>query len=303
MWSMRGGRSWRRRWARTALLVGGVVGYGCSEERVRHPPAAATRVISLVPSVTDVIIALGAADRLVGRTRYDQDLRVAHLPSIGGTVDPSIERILALEPDLVISWRSGEAPGIRGQLQRIHLPVRWVGTETLDDMRQTIAAVGGWLGLEERAQSLLREIDGTLAAVRALAATHAPVTALYLVNLDPPMAAGPGTFIDDLLTLAGGRNIVADAPVSWPTVSLETIVRRDPDLVVWPYRAGGPSWRDAVAARPGWRIVAAVREGRVLPVQGDLFDRPGPRLGLAARWLSLAFDSIASVRASNTRKP
>jgi iron complex transport system substrate-binding protein len=108
---------------------------------------------------------------------------------------------------------------------------------------------------------------------------------------------GRNTFVGDLITVAGAHNILDDAPVDWPTVSLETVVRRNPDVIIWTRSREVPAWSAAVAAHPEWKRVRAVRNGRVLELDGNLFNRPGPRLGHAARVLSDALDSIARLPA------
>ncbi len=114
---------------------------------------------------------------------------------------------------------------------------------------------------------------------------------LYVVWHDPPRTTGPGTFIDELITIAGGANVFADVGAPWPAVSLEEVVRRDPDYIVIPRGTGHsvqPEWLDDL---PGWRDLTAVREQRVVTVDSDLFNRPGPRVVEAARTLGQALRS------------
>lgn len=279
----------------TTLWVGCLPAH--SEGRETTEPAR--RVVSLVPSATTAILALGGRDRLVGRTDYDRDPLLREVTSVGGALDPSVERIVALRPDLIIGWRSGADPSVERQVVRLGLPVRRVGTETLGEMRETIHDLGRWLGLEGRSASLLQAIDETLAAVRASAAARGRTPSVfYAVWVDPQVTAGPRTFVSELIALAGGRNVFADAPVNWPTVSLESVIRRDPDLVIWPRSPESRPWRAMVRDHPAWRQVRAVREARVLEVDGDLFNRPGPGLAEAARQLSQALDVVA--RHANT---
>ncbi len=215
---------------------------------------SAQRVISLVPSLTDYVVALGASDRLVGRTDYDRDLRLASLPSVGGTIDPSVERIVSLRPDLVISWRDMGTPGVNERLERLGIPIIRVQVATLAGVVESVREVGRRLGIASKTDSALRALADTFAAIRRSSAGRRPISVFYLVQLDPPMTVGPGTFIDDLLTVAGGRNTFADALVSWPTVSLESIVRRDPDVVIWPRAPDDGVWQSDLRGRPGWHL-------------------------------------------------
>jgi len=253
------------------------------------PEAGPRRVISLIPSVTDLIVAIGAGDRLVARTVYDNNPAVAHLPSIGGTVDPSLERLAGLRPDLVFVWREPRNAALDAFLEGAGIRAQPLGTETLAELRGTLDRIGELLALPERSDSLGRAIDDTLAAVRRRMASRGPTRVLYLLDLDPLLTTGGGTFLDDLIRAAGGRNIFGDVTVKWPGVSVEAVVEHNPDVIVWP-RPGGASAAIAdLRRRPGWRDLPAVITGRVLVVDRDLFNRPGPEIGTAARRLAEGF--------------
>jgi iron complex transport system substrate-binding protein len=251
----------------------------------------AHRIISLIPSATDFVVALGARDRLVARTDYDRDARVAGLPSVGGVVDPSVERIIALKPDLVLTWPDIESPSIDVQFRRFHVPIQPLKMETLDDVRAAVTRLGRWLGREPAAAAWIRALDDTLAAVRAAVSHRTRLTVFYVVQLDPPMTAGKGTFVDNLLDAAGAQNVFADLSETWPTVALEAVARRNPDVLIWPQYAPDASWSDQLRRAPQWLIVPAARAGRVLVVDSNLFDRPGPWLGRSARTLARVIDS------------
>jgi iron complex transport system substrate-binding protein len=253
--------------------------------RELHLPRPARRVISLIPSITETIIALGAADRIVGRTRYDTARAIAARPLVGGTIDPSIETIAALEPDVVITW----APDARGAqaeaLTRAGLATFTLRTEDTTDVFSGIARLGRLLGRETAADSLARAVRAGLDTVARSVAGRPRPSVFYVVYNDPPMTAGPYTFIGQLITIAGGRSIFADVPANWPTVSLEEIVRRNPDVVVLPEGERRGDTLARLRELPGWRDLEAVRAGRVIRVPADLVNRPGPALARAARLL------------------
>lgn len=246
-----------------------------------RPPAA--RIISLLPSVTEMLVALGAGDRLVARTDYDTDPALRRLPSVGGGLHPSLERLTALRPQLVVGWSGDQS---LDQLARPGILVYRPQSQTLADVRCTILHLGRALGLEAGADSLTRAIDGELEDVRRAVQGRPRPSVFYVVWFDPPMTAGPGTFIDELIHIAGGRNVFADAPSPWPTVSLEEVVRRQPAIVLVPRGERGAERSDRLRRAPGWRDLRAVRAGRVIDVDADLFNRPGPRVGKAARTLA-----------------
>jgi iron complex transport system substrate-binding protein len=250
------------------------------------PPA---RVISLVPSATEMIVALGAADRLVARTRYDQAPELAHLPSLGGGLDPNLEAVMALRPDLVVVTPDSDLRATVRRLEALGIPVFSGRSGTVEDLRRLAENLGAVLGGESmaRADAFLDSLRVGLAALERRADTLPRPSVLYLVWHDPPMAAGPGSYLDDLVRAAGGRSTFDDQPTAWPTVSVEEILRRDPDWVVLAEgdAAAGERLR-WIQAAPGWRDLRAVREGRVAVVEADLFNRPGPRILEAARTLA-----------------
>ena len=268
------------------------------DDRGRPHDVAAprTRIVSLIPSVTETLVAMGAADRLVARTRYDEAPEVAGLPSVGGGIDPSLEFLATLAPELVVLWASG-ANGVRLADRLDEVGVDWYGAalQTVDDFRRHAANLGRLVGLAGRADSLVAHVDDRLRAAAVSRKGRDPATVVYVVQADPPMTVGPGTFLDSVLAAAGAVNAFGDIRGNWPLVSMEEVVRRDPDYVIVPVSGYGtprlpPGHRDPgavrMAARPGWSAVSAVAAGRVISVDASLFGRPGPRMGEAALYLA-----------------
>lgn len=248
----------------------------------------AQRVISLIPSATETLIALGATDRVAGRTRYDVAPEVARVPSVGGGLDPSVEAIVALHPDLVLAWENDKRREVPNKLAALGVPVFTLRTEDTTDVFRNIADLGRLTGRDSAARALAAGLRGDLAEVaRSVAGLPRP-RVFYVVFNDPPMTAGPGTFITQLVGVAGGQTIFPDVRQPWPTVAMEEIVRRAPDLVVVP-QGDQTNALEQLRARPGWRDVPAVRAGHVVAVPANLLNRPGPHLGEAARTLRAAF--------------
>ncbi|MDE2762824.1 MAG: helical backbone metal receptor [Gemmatimonadota bacterium] len=258
--------------------------------------APRTRVVSLIPAVTETLVAIGAADLLVARTRYDEATEVAELPSVGGGIDPSVEFLAALAPGLVVLWASGaNGPRLEDRLDEIGVPWYGAALETVDDFRRHAGNLGRLVGLAERADSLIARVEEQLEAAAGSWAGRDPVRVVYVVQSDPPMTAGAGTFLDSVLDAAGAVNAFRDIRGNWPLVSMEEVVRRDPAYLIVPVQGYGtpvapPGYRDPsavwLAARPGWSAVAAVAAGRVISVDASLFGRPGPRMGEAAMYLA-----------------
>lgn len=247
------------------------------------------RVVSLVPSITEAIVALGERSRLVARTDYDRAPELASLPTVGGTTDPSLERILALRPDLVLVWQDSGLPPIEARLRSLGVRTEPVTVSSLGDLRRSIVRLGELLEVPERAARLIHTIDDSLGAVRAWVAERPRVRVFYMVWPAPLVTTGAGTYVDTLITLAGGVNVFGDAQQAWPTVPFEELLRRDPDVIVWPRRLdAGDAAPAELRSRPGWRRLRAIRADRLVSVDIDLFNRPGPRVALAARTLARA---------------
>jgi iron complex transport system substrate-binding protein len=246
-------------------------------------PGPARRIVALVPSVTETVVALGAADRLVGRTDFDHGPAVDRLPSIGGGLDPSVETLVSLHPDLVLGWETNGRPELRNRLTALGIPVFSIKTEDTTDVFRAVRNLGRLTGRADAADSLARALRSELAAVRASVAGAARPTVFYMAWNDPPLTAGPKTFISQVIEVAGGRNVFADAAALWPTVSIEEIVRRQPEFVVVPAGEQGASKVDELKRAAGWRELRALREGRGVRVPAEVVNQPGPRLGEAAR--------------------
>ena len=245
-----------------------------------HP---ARRIVALVPSVTEMVVSLGAADRLAGRTSFDKGPAVERLPSIGGGLDPSIETLVSLRPDLVFGWETSGRPELRDRLTALGIPVFSVKIEDTTDVFRSIRNVGRLTGRAGAADSLSASLRRELDQVRASVAGAARPSVFYMAWNDPPLTAGPKTFISQVIEVAGGRNVFADATALWPTVSIEEIVRRQPDFVVVPRGEQGQERVEVMKRAAGWRELRALREGRGVRVPADVVNQPGPRLGEAAR--------------------
>lgn len=281
------------------LLAAGVS--ACAPDAPREAPAAvratdaagrvvslgrpAARVVSLVPSATDLLVAAGARDRLVARTDNDHAPELAALPSVGG-MEPSLERIVALRPDLVVVFHAASSPALRQALEAQGIRTFALGTRDTAQTFAGLAGLGTLAGVERDARALADRMRGELAAVAAVAPRDTP-SVFLVVNVDPPMTAGPETFMAQMVAAAGGRTVFPELREDWAMISLEQVLLRQPDWLVTSADAAGTRERRLAQLRaaPGWRELRAVREGRVIALPSELLSRPGPRLGEAARAL------------------
>jgi iron complex transport system substrate-binding protein len=241
------------------------------------------RIVSLLPSATDVLLQLGAGDRVVARTDYDTAAVLHAIPSLGRTLSPSAESILRLDPDLVIlSAFTQESSALGEIIGRYGAQVLIPEVRSVADIQRLIDTLGVLVNRRDAARALNDTIARRLRELAAKAATRPP-TVVYLIWHAPPMIAGPGTYIDELIRIAGGSNIGSDLGSPWPQVSLEYLLQENPDFIVVP---GSPGFSAATLEQSAkWRTLAAVRAGRVIEVDGDLFNRPGTQVVQAARVL------------------
>lgn len=258
---------------------------GPSGEPVALPYLPATRIISTMQSATEWIVALGAESLLVARTDYDRQPSLAHLPTIGGGSEPSAELLASLNPDLVIGWRNRGSADVQRALAPFDIPVISMETTDTADVFLNLARIGLLVGRQGRADSLGAALRSDLRDATAPCAGGATESAMIVVWSDPPMTAGAGTWLDQLLGAACLRNAFADVSAPWSTISMEAMTVRQPR---WLITSAGMRPGDRLAefrGRAGWNSLEAVRAGRIIEIPGDLFARAGPTLGQTLRAL------------------
>lgn len=259
--------------ATTSVLISASLAAGGHADTVRRHPE---RVISMMPSLTETVCALGACDRLVATDRYsDWPDAVRALPKVGGLDDANIELIVSLKPDLVLISNSQR---IADRLRELGVVSVALNTDSYADGLHAVTAIGQVLGLEARAAALNAAIERRVAKIGAESAKrrHGAATTVYFEVDRTPYAAGPKSFIGELIARLGARNIVGDEQSAYPLLNPEYVVRHDPD-VIFIEQADA----DGLAARPGWDRIRAVREHRLCsfpPAVNDTIVRSGPRV-------------------------
>jgi len=244
--------------------------------------AAPQRIVSLLPSNTEILFAVGAGDEVVGVTSYcNYPQEATTREQVGGITNKSlsIEAIVALEPNLVLA--SGSQNEIIPLLEQAGLVVISLDPATLDDIFANIELVGQVTGHFDQATTLTDDLRRRVEAVRARVATipadqHPNV--FYEVWDDPLMTAGPNTFIGQMIEIGGGESIFADVNEDWPQVSSEVIVERNPEIIFGPDSHGSALMAEAIATRPGWANISAVQNDQIYLLDSDMASRPGPRL-------------------------
>lgn len=281
-------KGWTLWWL--GVIIGGMAwalwGGGAPEEGGAQ--GEARRIVSMAPSITEILFAVGAGEQVVGVSAFTQwPPEAAELVALGGHLDVSVEALVALRPDLVLT--NGTLPGLEGE--RFGLRVEEVSFERFEDVLGAVTAIGGWVGRQEQAQALITKMRGELEAVRRQAPKQR-LRVLLVVGRDAGQlrnvyCASGGSFLVHVLEAAGGVDAL-DVDAYWPQASLEQIVSADPDVIVELSPQQGAGEQDAARAvwsqaLPSARAVAA---GQVYVLTGGHLLIPGPRLGQVARELS-----------------
>ena len=256
----------------------------CSFSSFAHAGETPQRIISLAPNMTEVLFALGLGNRIVGVTSFcDYPAEAKGKPKVGGMSNPSLEAVISLKPDLVVMTIDGNPREFEERLRSLGIKTYVFRASRLRELPKGIRDLGKALGVQEEAETFAREFEAAVKRVGAregMTGTHtlsAMKRVLFIVWPEPLIAAGPGTVIDDALTLIGLDNIASDSRVSYPKYSIEEIIRRAPEVIVI---GRGMDHKDIEKISAGLlkrlHSVPAVRNKRVFYVSDDLY-RLGPR--------------------------
>lgn len=243
-------------------------------------PRELHRLISLSPSSTEILYAIGAGDLVVGLDRFsDWPPAARAIEKVGANLNPSLERILALRPDLVFTARSANAEATTTGLTRAGVPVFVSRADRLQDIYADIEAIGVAVDRVKEAHALTASMRRELGALATVTRSEPAVKTLVVVWPDPLVVAGHASHLDDLITAAGGLNVADDSTQPFPTYSLERLLTRAPAVILVGTHSGG------TPQGPFEKLTAvpAVRDHRVYPIDGDLLFRPGPRVVEGAR--------------------
>lgn len=234
------------------------------------PPPSPRRIVTLAPSLTETVIALGAGDRLVGVSRFDDLPEVAKLARVGGFVDPSVEAVISLKPQLVLVQPS---PGNRQPVEKmaeLGAPVLALPMHNIAEVLRSMREIGAALGLSDRAERLVQELERTRQSVRARARAQKPLRVLFVYGFEPLVVAGPGSFADELLKDAGAINAADKADSAYSVYSAENAVRSRADVVI-------NAAEDDAAAEKFSRL-AGLKQARWVKLPSKDLLHPGPGL-------------------------
>ncbi len=248
------------------------------------------RIVTFAPSATEIAFALGLGDRLVGVSGPYDDYpeEATQIEQIGGAgdfgVDPNVEAVVALEPDLFLTIKGGDQ--WKSRLRELGVPVVTLDATDLDDLLGDIADAGRITGATVEAEALVDDLASQASEVEDALAGVAPVKCFYETFYPPLYTVGPGTFIYDLLERAGCDPVTSSASQQYPEWSVEDLVAESPTVYLVSSESGATP--KAVVRRTGFDAIAAVQAGRVIPIESDLAERPGPRIVQGLRQIAEA---------------
>jgi iron complex transport system substrate-binding protein len=275
-----------------ALIVLGSVGTSSVAEQpsLSKSPVEVQRVVSMNPSLTRMLIALGARDRLVGVDHYSAitEPSVGELPKVGGLFNPSLEQVVALEPDLVVVVPSIQQRDFRSRLGELGVEVLELSNITLDEILQSIETLGDRIGRSEAAQQRVAAIRNAWSETAKQSEQRTRRSAVLVITRDPLYVAGGGSYLNSMLEAAGVDNAAAKYKEAYPRVSLEWLIATKPQVII-------DSADDPISAQEHWSrwpSIPAVADGRVVAVQEGVVTLPGPYLDRSLQTLAAAIRRV-----------
>jgi len=242
-------------------------------------PGSPRRIVSVAPSVTETLFALGLGDRLVGVSSYCQfPPEALKKEKVGGYINPSLEKIVALRPDLVIGIAEGDLTTFVDRLAKLKIPVYITNPKNVFGVITSIQHIGKVTSSARSAQRVTQAIRERVQAIQTKVQGRLRPRVLHVLNFEPLISAGKGTFVDDLIRLGGGRNIAETAQGKYPRFSLEEVLAVDPEVIILASMRSDDPLTEQRQWWGRWKTITAVRQGRIHVLNSDLIHRPSPRI-------------------------
>ena len=247
------------------------------------------RIVSLAPSNTEILFALGLGEKVVGVTEYDDYPEEAKLKEkVGGFQTVDIEKVASLNPELVLAT-GGVQLEVVEKLREIGLTVVVIDANGISEIQENILLIGRIAGSKREAESLVDSMGQRIEAVKDKSSSNLRrPRVMYIVWGEPLMAAGPGAFASNLIELAGGENVFSDSGIDYPKVSMESVIERDPEVIIT--NTNTEMELESLKDAAEWKGISAVKNDRFHVINGDIVSRPGPRivdaLELFSTWIA-----------------
>lgn len=239
------------------------------------PPA---RIVSLAPSITEMLFALGLDERIVGVTEFCDYPASARSKAKVGYANPNVEALVALQPELVLAPKDFLRPDLQAKLEQLKIPLFVLDAKTLEDIPLQLHTLGKMFEKTTTANEVTHTMRQRVTEIRRQVETRSAKRVLYVLNSQPLITVGPGSFIHQMIGLAGGINVAARTDMAYPRLSMETVLKEDPEVLIFPSgevetvpRSEQQQWRR-------WDSLSAVKQQRFHEVSSNLLNRPGPRI-------------------------
>jgi iron complex transport system substrate-binding protein len=237
------------------------------------------RIVSVAPSVTETLFALGLGDRVVGVSSYCEfPPEALEKEKVGGYINPSLEKIVASKPDLVIGIAEGDLKTFMDKLISLKIPVYISNPRNVSEVLASIKNIGKVTFSSQSAEKITEAMEGRIQAVRVKVQGRPHPRVMPVLNIDPLMSAGKGTFVDDLIRLAGGRNVAEKVRGKYPRLSVEEVLVQDPEVIILGSMKSQDAMDEGRRWWKKWKTISAVRHGRIYVLDADLIYRPSPRI-------------------------
>ncbi len=250
-------------------------------------PDAPSRIISLAPSVTEILFALGLDEEIVGvTTACDFPARALEKPSVGGSISPDLEIMLRLKPDLILGIKGLQRPGLTDELDRLGLPIYLTNPSSLDLTLRDIRLIGQMVDRIQEAEALAQDIESHMEEIQVRVHGYPRTKILYVLWNDPLMTVTRSSFIGEMIEIAGGENIASEGLKGYIQIGMERVLAQDPEVVIFASEMGEGTAMLERQRWSRWKQLTAVKDQRLHILNSDLLHRPGPRLGDAIESLA-----------------
>ncbi len=242
-------------------------------------PNSPKRIISLAPSITEILFALDINEEIVGITSFcDYPEAALSKPKIGGFVNSSIEKIVSLKPDLIIATRDGNRRGTIQKLEDLGISVYMIDPKGFDGVMSSIKTIGEIVGKRDESKRIIEDMRKKKETIVEITHSLPRPRVFFQVGYDPIVTVGRGTLADDLIRLAGGRSISENESVNYPLYSIESVIFKAPEIIIMSSMESKRNYLNSVKKWQNWKTIPAVKRKAIYVVDSSLVDRPTPRV-------------------------